>query len=78
MPGGKLRLFLSAAYAPDRNPDALVQKYLKADSIGRMAVISKEDFAKKVRRSMRDLQNEARKINLNSPCRESNIGLLMH
>ena len=60
--GAKLCLFLLPPYAPDRNPDELVWKHLKADTVGRMAVTSKEDFAKKVRRSMRDLQNDARKI----------------
>ena len=57
--------------AHEHNPRALgdllstvpvVWKHLKADTVGRMAVTSKEDFAKKVRRSMRDLQNDARKI----------------
>src|ERR1700724_2402918 len=58
----KLCLFFLPPYAPDRNPDELVWKHLKADTVGRMAVTSKEDFARKVRRSMRDLQNDARKI----------------
>jgi hypothetical protein len=40
----------------------LVWKHLKADIVGRMAVTGKEDFSKKVRRSMRELQNDARKI----------------
>src|ERR1700687_1132707 len=60
--GAKLCLFFLPPYAPDRNPDELVWKHLKADTVGRMAVTSKEDFSKKVRRSMRDLQNDARKI----------------
>src|SRR3984893_18084163 len=60
--GAKLCLFFLPPYAPDRNPDELVWKHLKADTVGRMAVTSKEDFARKVRRSMRDLQNDARKI----------------
>src|ERR1700730_8607085 len=38
------------------------QPHLQADTVGRMAVTSKEDFAKKLRRSMRELQNDARKI----------------
>src|SRR5476649_2922349 len=54
--GGKLLLFFLPPYSPDRNPDELVWKHLKADTVGRMAVTSKEDFAKKVRRSMRSLQ----------------------
>ena len=55
-------LFFLPPYSPDRNPDELVWKHLKADTVGRMAVTSKEDFAKKVRHSMRNLQNDARKI----------------
>ena len=60
--GGKLRLFFLPPYSPDRNPDELVWKHLKADTVGRMAVTGKEDFSKKVRRSMRELQNDPRKI----------------
>jgi transposase len=60
--GKKLRLFFLPPYSPDRNPDELVWKHLKADTVGRMAMISREDFTKKVRRSMRNLQNDARKI----------------
>ena len=37
-------------------------QHLKADTVGRMAVTGKDDFSKKVRRSMRELQNDARKI----------------
>ena len=62
MLSGKLRLFFLPPYAPDHNPDELVWKHLKADTVGRMAVTSKEDFAKKVRHAMRALQNDARKI----------------
>ena len=60
--GGKLRLFFLPPYSPDRNPDELVWKHLKADTVGRMAVTSKEDFANKVRRSMRELQYNTGKI----------------
>src|SRR3984893_17926594 len=60
--GGKLRLFFLPPYSPDRNPYELVWKHLKADTVGRMAMTSKVDFTKTVRRSMRDLQNDARKI----------------
>lgn len=60
--GGKLRLFFLPPYSPDRNPDELVWKHLKADTVGRIAVTSKDDFAKTVRRSMRRLQNDPRKI----------------
>ena len=60
--GGKLRLFFLPPYSPDRNPDELVWKYLKADTVGRMAVIGKDDFKRKVRSSMRRLQNDPGKI----------------
>ena len=35
--GGRLRLFFLPPYSPDRNPDELVWKHLKADTVGRMA-----------------------------------------
>jgi transposase len=31
----KLRLFFPPPYSPDRNPDELVWKHLKADTVGR-------------------------------------------
>jgi transposase len=60
--GGKLRLFFLPPYSPDRNPDELVWKHLKADTVGRMAVTGKTDFKHKVRSSMRRLQNDPGKI----------------
>jgi transposase len=60
--GGKLRLFFLPPYAPDHNPDELVWKHLKAGAVGRMATTDRQDFEKKVRRWMRDLQNDKRKI----------------
>ena len=60
--GGKLRLFFLPPYSPDRNPDELVWKHLKADTVGRMAVTGKDDFERKVRSSMRQLQNDPPKI----------------
>jgi transposase len=60
--GGKLRLFFLPPYAPDHNPDELVWKHLKADTVGRMATTDRQDFEQKVRRSMRALQNDKRKI----------------
>lgn len=59
---GKLRLFYLPPYAPDRNPDELVWKHLKADTVGRMAIVSRADFRTKVRSSMRQLQNDPAKI----------------
>jgi len=60
--GDKLRLFFLPPYSPDRNPDELVWKHLKADTVGRMAVTGKDDFKRKVRSSMRRLQNNPGKI----------------
>jgi transposase len=59
---GRLRLFYLPPYSPDRNPDELVWKHLKADTVGRMAITDKADFKSKVRASMRQLQNDPEKI----------------
>jgi transposase len=59
---GRLRLFYLPPYSPDRNPDELVWKHLKADTVGRMAITDKADFKTKVRSSMRQLQNNPDKI----------------
>ena len=59
---GALRLFYLPPYSPDRNPDELVWKHLKANTVGRMTVTSKDDFKSKVRSSMRQLQNNPAKI----------------
>ena len=50
-------LFFLPLYSPDRNPDELVWKHLKADTVGRKATTSKVDFKEKVVASMRSLQN---------------------
>lgn len=60
--GGRLKLFFLPPYSPDRNPDELVWKHLKADTVGRMAVTGKADFMNKVVSSMRRLQRNAGKI----------------
>ena len=60
--GGKLQLFFLPPYSPDRNPDELVWKHLKADTVGRMAITDKNDFARKVRSSMRQLQANPGKV----------------
>jgi hypothetical protein len=39
-----LRLLCLPSYAPDRNPDKLVWKHLKADTVGRMVVTDRADF----------------------------------
>lgn len=59
---GTLRLFYLPPYSPDRNPDELVWKHLKADTVGRMTITDKDDFKAKVRLSMRQLQNDPEKI----------------
>ena len=59
---GSVRLFYLPPYSPNRNPNELVWKHLKADTAGRLAVSSKDDFASKVRSSMRQLQNHPAKI----------------
>jgi transposase len=60
--GGRLKLFYLPPYSPDRNPDELVWKHLKADTVGRMVVTGKADFKSKVVSSMRSLQRMPRKI----------------
>lgn len=59
---GKLELFYLPPYSPDRNPDELVWKHLKADTVGRMVTTSKADFKAKVIGSMRSLQKSPDKI----------------
>jgi hypothetical protein len=60
--GGRLKLFFLPPYSPDRNPDELVWKHLKADTVGRMVVTDKADFKSKVVSSMRSLQKNPVKI----------------
>jgi transposase len=60
--GGKLRLFFLPPYSPDTNPDELVWKHLKADTVGRMVTTNKADFKSKVVSSMRSLQKRPEKI----------------
>ena len=60
--GGRLRLFFLPPYSPDRNPDELVWKHLKADTVGRMIVTDKADFKSKVMSAMRSLQRNPGKI----------------
>lgn len=60
--GDRLKLFYLPPYSPDRNPDELVWKHLKADTTGRMAVTGKADFKRKVVSSMRSLQKCPEKI----------------
>ena len=60
--GGRLRLFYLPPYSPDRNPDELVWKHLKADTVGRASIVSFGDFKYKVRLSMLCLQRSPAKI----------------
>src|SRR6202790_402588 len=60
--GGRLRLFYLPPYSPDRNPDELVWKHLKADTVGRASITSLEDFREKVKSSMLSLQRNPDKI----------------
>jgi transposase len=60
--GGKLKLFFLPPYSPDRNPDELVWKHLKADTVGRMVTRGRADFKQKVLSSMRSLQQRPEKI----------------
>lgn len=60
--GGTLRLFYLPPYSPDRNPDELVWKHLKADTVGRASITSLADFRTKVKSSMLSLQHNPEKI----------------
>jgi transposase len=60
--GGRLRLFYLPPYSPDKNPDELVWKHLKADTVGRTSITSFDDFKDKVRSSMLSLQRTPAKI----------------
>jgi transposase len=60
--GGRLRLFYLPPYSPDKNPDELVWKHLKADTVGRTSITSFDDFKDKVRSSMLSLQRNPAKI----------------
>ena len=59
--GGQLRLFYLPPYSPDTNPDELVWKHLKADTVGRTSITSLDDFNAKVRSSMLALQRSPAK-----------------
>jgi transposase len=59
---GRLKLFFLPPYSPDRNPDELVWKHLKTDTMGRMVVTDRTDFKSKVVSSLRSLQRNPRKI----------------
>jgi transposase len=58
---GALRLFFLPPYSPDKNPDELVWKHVKADTVGRTAIFGDKDFTSKVRSSLRSLQRNPKK-----------------
>ena len=60
--GGKLRLFFLPPYSPDRNTRRSCTVASESGHRRSHGGQGKEDFSKKVRRSMRELQNDARKI----------------
>jgi transposase len=60
--GEKLKLFYLPPYSPDRNPDELVWKHLKADTVGRRVTPSRDDSKSTVLSSMRSLQKNPEKI----------------
>ena len=59
---GKLQLFFSPSPLTRWNPDELVWKHLKADTVGRSAIHSYADFKGKVKSSMHSLQRNTKKI----------------
>ena len=59
---GALRLFFLPPYSPDRNPDELVWKHLKADTVGRASITNLSDFRSKAKSSMVSLQRNPEKI----------------
>jgi len=60
--GGRLRLFHFPPYSPETNPDELVWKHLKSDTVGRASIVNGSDFRKKVKSSMLCLQRNPTKI----------------
>jgi transposase len=60
--GDRLRLFYLPPYSPDKNPDELVWKHLKADTVGRASIVTLNDFKQKVKSSMLSLQRNPAKI----------------
>src|SRR5215470_14220656 len=60
--GGRLRVFYLPPYSPDRNPDELVWKHLKADTVERTTITSPDDLKAKVKSSMLSLQRNPQKV----------------
>ena len=57
-----MKLFYFPPYSPDTNPDELVWKHLKSDTVGRASIVNRADFRKKVKSSMVSLQRNREKI----------------
>jgi transposase len=60
--GGALQLFYLPPYSPDRNPDELVWKHLKADTVGCTSITNFADFRNMVKSSMLSLRRSPEKI----------------
>jgi transposase len=60
--GDRLKLFHFPPYSPDTNPDELVWKHLKSDTVGRASIVNRADFRKRVKSSMVSLQRNRDKI----------------
>jgi len=58
----KIELFYLPPYSPELNPDELVWNHLKTHTTGRSTISDKQDFKKKVARSMKSLQKNKTKI----------------
>ena len=60
--GGKLNLFFLPGYSPQLNPDEWVWKNVKHDTIGRSAVLGKDDLKAVAVGALRHLQKLPGKV----------------
>jgi len=58
----KIELLYLPPYSPELNPDELIWNHLKTHTTGRSTISDKQDFKKKVARSMKSLQKNKTKI----------------
>ena len=56
------RYISSCTFLPDRDPDELVWKHLRADTVGRMTITEKADFKARSAHPCAKLQNDPEKI----------------
>ena len=56
------RSISSCTFLPDRDPDELVWKHLRADTVGRMTITEKADFKARSAHPCAKLQNDPEKI----------------